>query len=201
MKLNWIERLVVNNPIRVGAQREQIKWFRRRLVPPPAATILEIGCGRGAGARLIAEAFRPAALHISDLDERMIRSARRYENDASRRQVSFHVADATALPVKTGSADALFGFGFLHHVPDWPAALSEVARVLRRGGVYYMEELYPSLYQNRITRHLLVHPRGGRFDSRDLKSALTERGFEAIHTAENKWVGILGVYVMHRRPV
>ncbi len=78
MKLNWAERWVVNNPIRVLEQGFQVRWLKKVLELPPGGTILEVGCGRGAGAQLIRDHFRPARLHAQDLDERMIRKAKRY---------------------------------------------------------------------------------------------------------------------------
>ncbi len=91
--------------------------------------------------------------------------------------------------------DAVFGFGFLHHVPDWRAALAQIARVLKVGGIYYMEELYPGLYQNFLTRHILLHPRKDRFLSRDLKTALHQQNLILKGTLEASRFGILGVAV------
>ena len=93
------------------------------------------------------------------------------------------------------SFDAVFGFGVLHHVPDWQSALGEIARVLKPGGTYFLEELYPGLYQNFITRHILLHPQENRFHSRDLKQALQERNLELGDCLEIKMAGILGIAV------
>ncbi len=49
MKLNWAERLVVNNPVRVMIQRRIIKWIKGVTRITPQARVLEIGCGRGPG--------------------------------------------------------------------------------------------------------------------------------------------------------
>ncbi len=50
MKLNWAERLAVNNPIRVFEQRMEIGWMKSRKSLEPGGVLLEIGCGRGVGA-------------------------------------------------------------------------------------------------------------------------------------------------------
>jgi len=97
----------------------------------PGANILEVGCGRGAGANLIFKNFQPSHLHILDLDLKMIQKARTHLSAASKDAVNMYVGDAIDLPFKTGSLDAIFGFGFLHHVPDWRQGLSEIARVLK----------------------------------------------------------------------
>ncbi|NLI81970.1 MAG: class I SAM-dependent methyltransferase [Deltaproteobacteria bacterium] len=193
MKLNWAERWVVNNPIRVLEQRLQMSWFKARAPLDRGGIILEIGAGRGAGASLILREFHPSVLHASDLDYDMIRRAKDYLSPGERARISLITADATHLPYRDQALDAVFGFGFLHHVPEWRAALDEVARILKGGGIYFMEELYPSLYQNCITRHLLVHPTEDRFRSADLRIALKERGFRMEAAAETRHVGILAI--------
>jgi ubiquinone/menaquinone biosynthesis C-methylase UbiE len=182
MKLNWAERWVVNNPIRVFQQHIEVKWLRQMMPLKTKAIILEVGCGRGAGARLIHKAFKPSQLHILDLDIKMIQGAKTYLSGATKDIVTMYVGDSIDLPFKSDALDALFGFGFLHHVPNWRQALSEIARVLKSGGVYYMEELYPSLYQNVITKHILLHPEHDRFTSKDLRTELDAAGLRLINS-------------------
>ena len=78
MKLNSIERLVVNNPLRRAGQFLEMQWFSRRLPVLQGARILEIGCGRGAGGRLIIEKFSPDLLCLMDLDIQMVSKARNF---------------------------------------------------------------------------------------------------------------------------
>ena len=195
MKLNWAERLVVNNPVRVMIQRRLIKWIKGVTVIAPQSLILEIGCGRGAGARLIQEEFQPARLHAFDLDHRMILAAARYLEREDRDRIMLCVGDAVRLPYRDGVLDAVFGFGVLHHVPDWRAGLREIARVLKPGGLYCLEEFYPPFYQNFLARRLFLHPEHDRFSSEDLYAALAEAGFSLQGRREQKQVGILAVAV------
>lgn len=78
-------------------------------------------------------------------------------------------------------------------MPDWRRGLSEIARVLRPGGLLYLEELYPALYQNFITRHILLHPTEDRFTSRELKTALASQDFSFLGARELRFVGIVAV--------
>lgn len=142
MKLNWAERWVVNNPSRVFQQRIEIGWLKKKAPLSPGADILEIGCGRGAGAKLIHRTFAPARLHAQDLDFEMIRRARRYLGTQSSNGILLSAADSSRLPFKDRSFDAVFDFGVLHHVPDWQTAVSEIERVLKPGGRFYLEELF-----------------------------------------------------------
>jgi ubiquinone/menaquinone biosynthesis C-methylase UbiE len=193
MKLNWAERWAVNNPTRPVQQKLEIQWMKRRFPLRPGAAVLEVGCGRGAGAAIIARAFRPRTLMAMDLDLLMIERAKAYLPPMLREEISFYVGDVLTLPCQGQSLDAVFGFGVLHHVPHWQGALKEIARVLKPGGVFFMEELYPSLYQNFITRYILLHPTRNRFRSQDLKKNLEEVGLHLDHFLEHRNIGILGV--------
>jgi ubiquinone/menaquinone biosynthesis C-methylase UbiE len=199
MKLNWAERWVVNNPSRVFQQGLEIQWLRRRMPLQPHARVLEVGCGRGAGAGLILKEFQPRTVHAMDLDLEMIKRAVHYLPSRYKDLIFLHAGDVTQLPYRDGLFDAVFGFGVLHHVPDWRRGMAEIARVLKTGGHYFMEELYPSLYQNFITRHVLLHPEKDRFSSRDLKTALEGAGLAFVDARELKLVGILALLVKTAR--
>jgi ubiquinone/menaquinone biosynthesis C-methylase UbiE len=195
MKLNWAERWVVNNPSRVFQQSIEIGWLKKKMPLKPGAVVLEIGCGRGAGARLIRRTFEPALLHAQDLDIEMIQKARRYLGIEYQKDISLSVADSIRIPFKDRSFDAVFDFGVLHHVPDWQAALSEIERILKPGGIFYIEELYPALYQNFITRHILLHPAENRFRSADFRNALSDRRMPLQVSFEVPRSWLLGVAV------
>ncbi len=192
MKLNWAERWAVNNPTRPFQQRLEIRWMKKRFSLRPGATVLEVGCGRGAGASLIMRGFRPGVLHAMDLDIQMIQRGRKHLPPRHRNGISFLVGDAIQLPYREGTLDAIFGFGILHHIPDWQKALAEIVRVLKVGGVYFFEELYPSLYQNFLTKKILLHPAENRFRSLDLKQALKKARLDPGDYLENKKMGIIG---------
>jgi len=195
MKLNWGERLAVNNPIRPIQQQLEIEWFRRVLPLSTGGNILEVGCGRGVGASLIHKAFLPSQLHIQDLDIEMIRKAKYRYAPSEKKGVTVSVGDVTHLSFKTGTFDAVFGFGILHHVPDWRAALREIVRVLKTGGIYFVEEIFPSLYQNMITKHILLHPKEDRFQSADLREAFDRAHMPLKASFELPKLGILAVAV------
>jgi ubiquinone/menaquinone biosynthesis C-methylase UbiE len=195
MKLNWAERWVVDNPLRVSQQRLEIHWLKEKIHLRPGGVVLEVGCGRGAGAGLILREFHPAVLQAMDLDIAMIRKAKDYLSSEQKKGIFLYVGDVLRLPYKDGALDAVFGFGVLHHVPDWRIALFEIARVLKTGGTYILEEIYPSLYQNFITKHILLHPRENRFLSQGLKQALISANLHLENSWELPKVGILGISV------
>jgi ubiquinone/menaquinone biosynthesis C-methylase UbiE len=195
MKLNWAERWAVNNPLRVIQQQLEMRWLKKNSNLKPGSSVLEVGCGRGVGAGLILSQFRPAVLQAMDLDIEMIRKAKNYLSLEQGRSISFYVGDVLRLPYKDGTLDAVFAFGVLHHVPDWQAALGEIARVLKTGGIYFLEEIYPTLYQNFITKHILLHPRENRFLSQDLKQGLLSVNLHLENFCEFPKIGIFGISI------
>jgi ubiquinone/menaquinone biosynthesis C-methylase UbiE len=195
MKLNWAERWVVNNPSRVFQQGIELRWLHKRMPLRPGAVVLEVGCGRGAGADLILKRFQLDAIYAMDLDLEMIGKAEKYLPSHQRKRVLMHTADVTHLPYRSEFFDAIFGFGVLHHVPDWRRGLAEIVRVLKTGGVYFIEELYPTLYQNFITKHILLHPEQDRFTSSELRAALQAQRLSIEAALEVKIAGILAVTV------
>ncbi len=174
-------------------QRLIVRWIGKTVAADPAARVLEVGCGRGAGACLILEKFRPALLHALDLDRRMIRQALGYLTPEQLGRISLYVGDVYRLPYRDGSLDGVFGFGVLHHLPDWRGGLKEIARVLKPGGYYFLEEFYPQFYQNFLARRLFLHPEHDRFYSRDLRRCLEECGLSLRCCLEQKQLGILAV--------
>ncbi len=182
MILNWVEFALMNNPLRVLSQRLEARLLLHLGGPTPAARVLELGCGRGVGAGLILDLFRARRVHAFDLDPRMIRRAR--QRTAGRGDaVGLFLGDGAALPVSSASYDAVFDFGIIHHVPDWRAAVAEVARVLKPGGRFYGEEVTARLIQNRVVRALLEHPEMDRFDEAALHAELGRRGLRV----ERSW--------------
>jgi ubiquinone/menaquinone biosynthesis C-methylase UbiE len=161
----------------------------------PGATVLELGCGRGVGARLIAKTFSPSIIHALDLDFDMVQKARAYLPPEEQNRVRLYVADGIMLPFRDGSMDAVFSFGILHHIVDWRQSVAEISRVLGKGGRFYLEELYPGAYQNVVTSRILVHPSQDRFRGHDLRAAIAKSGMEIKAAKEFKRFGILGVAV------
>jgi ubiquinone/menaquinone biosynthesis C-methylase UbiE len=52
--------------------------------------------------------------------------------------IETRAGDAESLPYEDASFDLVTGHAFLHHLPDPPAALREMARVLRPGGALFI---------------------------------------------------------------
>lgn len=161
---------------------------------PAGGACLEIGCGRGAAFPLIRKAFKPLRLDALDIDHAMVRLAggRRGRTAGGGLVMA---ADAQALPYRDRCLDAVFNFGIIHHLEDWRAGLEEIARVLRSGGRFYFEEIYPPLYANPLFRRLLAHPVNDRFHGPQFRSALAGAGLALLPGYRETRFAILGVAV------
>jgi len=93
--------------------------------------VLEVGCGSGVHARLLARAG--ARLTAVDLTSTAVAMTRR-RLDLDGLSGTVVEADAEALPFPDASFDFVWSWGVLHHSADTGRALAEVARVLRPGG-------------------------------------------------------------------
>jgi ubiquinone/menaquinone biosynthesis C-methylase UbiE len=199
MKTNWVERLWIDGPWRIPFQAAEIRHFQRLRSIPPGGRALEIGCGRGAGARLILESFQPARVDAIDIDPAMIRRAQRGVTPRLAGRLDFRVADAQDLPFPTASMDAVFNFGILHHLEDWRKGIREIARVLKPGGVFCFEEIYPALYAGFILKWILVHPRHDRFDGLAYRQVVEGAGMDIIEGYHESKYSIVGVAVRNGR--
>ncbi len=117
-------------------------WWTRQvlgrldLLPPLRRdTVVDLGCGTGllTMALMGAGAFRQC-LSV-DLSAAMLRALRANLQREGVSGVRTVRADVTRLPLADGAVDCVVGNSMLHHLPDVPAFLREVARVLRPGGV------------------------------------------------------------------
>ena len=93
--------------------------------------VLEIGCGTGVHARLLAEAG--ARLSAVDLTPTAVDLTRR-RLELAGLTADVREADAESLPYDDGSFDFVWSWGVIHHSESTERVLSEIARVLRPGG-------------------------------------------------------------------
>ena len=108
-------------------------------LPFAGACVLELGCGRADKTRILAESGRPAQIVALEVDT--IQHARNLEI-ADLPTVRFAHGGAEAIPAVDASFDIVLMFKSLHHVPvaAMAAALAEIFRVLKPGGLAWISE-------------------------------------------------------------
>jgi ubiquinone/menaquinone biosynthesis C-methylase UbiE len=186
MKINAAEKMMVNNP----ARRLMLHWEidRMRTWAPDASfkNVLEIGCGSGGGVLAIDRVLRPTRIHAFDLDEHMVELARGRTGGIAA-ELDLRVAAGEAIPYSDASMDAVFELTIFHHIPDWRAALAEVHRVLRPGGVFFFEELAREYHFNTpvlsfIQQNFTAHPWDTIPDTITFLDGIRDAGLKLLHT-------------------
>jgi len=93
--------------------------------------VLEMSCGRGGGARYVADYFEPRLMVGVDRTESAVSFCRKFhENDA----LEFVCGDALCFPFAACSFDVVLNVEASHCYPDVSRFLSEVRRILKPGG-------------------------------------------------------------------
>jgi arsenite methyltransferase len=109
----------------------------RMAVPPPGATVVDIGCGAGMDLMLAAAAVGPGGKAIGiDMTESMVERARTAARSLGLAQVELRTGDALDVPVQSASVDVVITNGVLNLTPDKRQAFGEVFRILKPGGQF-----------------------------------------------------------------
>ena len=181
MKLNKIEFLLMNNPIRNLIQENiEVKRLRKWSNLSSNKTVLEIGCGTGNGSKLIKKYFQAKRIYATDLDKRMIDIAKKGSKDDT---ISFEVQNATKLKYKDNYFDAVFDLGVIHHIPNWKACLKELQRVLKPKGQLIIEDLSIETFSTpfgKLMKKLLDHPYNSMHKEDEFVEYIKKIGFKIV---------------------
>jgi ubiquinone/menaquinone biosynthesis C-methylase UbiE len=97
--------------------------------------VLEIGSGRGGGARHIAETFKPASYIGVDIAQSAVDLANKLHTLDN---LKFKQGSAEAIPMEDNSVDVVINVESCHAYGSVDTFLKEVKRVLKRGGHFLM---------------------------------------------------------------
>lgn len=101
--------------------------------------IIELGCGKAEITRMLATGGPERTLLATEVDTIQHEQHQKIDDLPN---VTFSLAGAEAIPAPDDSADIVFMFKSLHHVPEaqMDLALTEIRRVLRPGGYAWISE-------------------------------------------------------------
>ena len=162
----------------------------------PGLRVVEVGCGPGGLLRMVRRRHPDADLAGLDPDPDALRRARR---KVGGRGVQLDRGFADALPYADASCDRGLSSFMWHHLDpaDKPAALREIARVLRPGGRLHLVDMTGTdpihrLLSRRTHRHTHTVDRPD-----ELAAALRAAGFVDVAVAERSGVR-LGRHAYYR---
>lgn len=96
--------------------------------------VLDVGCGSGWAARLIAAKAKSGSVIGIDVSDEMIKVAR--EQSADYANIEYRVASAEDLPFADGDFTHAFSMESLYYYSDIETAVREIRRVLRPGALF-----------------------------------------------------------------
>ncbi len=168
-------------------------------------TVLEIGCGTGTTALMLA----PFVGHVvaSDVSDGMIAIAREKAAAQSCVNATFAIAAAGQAPGLDESYDAVIAFNLLHLLADRPATLATIFRLLKPGGLFIsktpcLSEMNPLIrLAVPVMRMLGKAPFVSFFSANDLECEIADAGFTIM---DREYHGSKGrdarVFMVVRKP-
>lgn len=137
-----------------------------------AMTVLDLGCGTGLFTRAAAHMVGAAGrIHAVDVQATLLAETKaRVEFEAVLDRVSLHHAGAYELPLPDSAVDVALLIATLGEIPDKPAALNELRRVLKPGA-------------RLLVADELLNPAFMRAGA--VRRCAEEAGFQPLHNAQS----------------
>jgi SAM-dependent methyltransferase len=120
--------------LEVQARIANIEGHLKYLPIAPTDRVLEVGCGSGSMARLIARSFPQGEVVAVDTCQQYLDFAAARARSEGIRNLAFRQGDVFALPFADASFDVIWTKYLLQWLKDQKRALAELKRVTRPGG-------------------------------------------------------------------
>jgi len=125
VRLNYFKRIVTENKLQAADQKA-----------------LEVGCGGGilsesiAGMGFITTGTDPSQRSIDCAGDHAVKEGLR---------ITYLKANGEEIPFRDSSFDVVFCCDVLEHVRDLPKVMSEISRVLKKGGIFFYDTINRTL--------------------------------------------------------
>jgi ubiquinone/menaquinone biosynthesis C-methylase UbiE len=148
-----------------------VRVHLERLRKATGPRLLDVGCGTGFVISIARDLF--GEIHGVDITQAMLDRV-----DAGGGNITLHRSVAERTPFPDDHFDAATAYSFVHHLSDYAEVLREVHRVLRPGGMFYVD-----LDPNRAFWQAMDAAQRGRHE--DPPSDIVAREIESVlHTDE-----------------
>jgi ubiquinone/menaquinone biosynthesis C-methylase UbiE len=165
---------------------QQRRATRELLALRPGERVLDIGSGPGfLAAEMAEDVGAEGRVHGVDPSESMLALSQQRTPASGAARLEFQAADALALPFPDAGFDAIVTTQVLEYVPDVPAALAEIRRVLRPGGALRVlehvrdERPWAGRMQDAL-QPAWTRFTGGCHPNRDTERAISDAGFRVL---------------------
>ena len=142
----WDERSLLNL-LKTTVNPWRVPYFARVLAQQSTTgaqpTLLDVGCGGG----LLAEEFAALNCRVTGIDpsEQSLVTARAHARQRGL-EIDYRQGFGDALPFAEASFDVVSCCDVLEHIPDWPATLADISRVLKPGGIFLFDTINRTAY-------------------------------------------------------
>jgi SAM-dependent methyltransferase len=116
--------------------------------------VIDVGCGHGHAANLIADAFPASRVNGIDISRQGVAAAREEAERLRLENVAFDVRDARA--IEPGAYDLATAFDVIHDLPDPAGTVAAIHDALRPGGVFLMVDIAASSHLHENLDHPLA---------------------------------------------
>ena len=144
----WSEDEGATASIRYFVNPVRFAYFRKRMGGTggrgcAGMKALDVGCGGG----FLAEELSRVGLDVTGVDPsgESVRVAREHARGAGL-GIDYRVARGEELPFGDGTFDMAFCCDVLEHVSDVNVVVSEIARVLKKGGLFFFDTINRTLF-------------------------------------------------------
>jgi 2-polyprenyl-6-hydroxyphenyl methylase / 3-demethylubiquinone-9 3-methyltransferase len=153
----WWDENAVLNTLRTWINPGRFGYFRQVLleqlqIDPTGKQTLDVGCGGG----LLAEEFAQLGCQVTGIDpsERSLAVARAHA-EQQELAIEYRTAVGESLPFADASFDIVYCCDVLEHVADLEKVITEIARVLKKDGIFFYDTINRTLLSKLISIKVL----------------------------------------------
>lgn len=144
---------------------------------PEKGLHLDVGTGRGDGTLLISKKKRCIGFDYGKVSTKI----------AKRKGLDVYQADARTMPFKAKAFDSITCLDVLEHIPSPDQAIEEIARVLKKDGVFILQTPTDDMFKEKLLHFIRKHnikkqkqPYDSSLKKDEIKAILKKSNFEIV---------------------